>query len=119
MCYSKRYINAVLVEFMASIIRDVGDSLFSILIDKSHDIDSKEQIAIVLYYVHKGQVIKRFVGVKHVIDTTALSLKQAIDNFLFRHGLSISRLRRQGYNRASNMQGEFHGLKTLIMEKKK
>ena len=33
-----------------------------------------------------------------------------------KHGLSISRLHGQGYDGVSNMQGEFNGLKTLIMK---
>ncbi|XP_028081111.1 zinc finger MYM-type protein 1-like [Camellia sinensis] len=47
----------------------------------------------------------------------ALSLKQAMKNLFSRLGLSISRLRGQGYDGASNMQGEFSGLKTLILKK--
>ncbi|XP_028070700.1 zinc finger MYM-type protein 1-like [Camellia sinensis] len=46
----------------------------------------------------------------------ALSLKQAMENLFSRLGLSISRLRGQGYDGASNMQGEFNGLKTLILK---
>jgi hypothetical protein len=34
-------------------------------------------------------------------------------------GLSLSRLRGQDYNGASNMQGQFNGLKTLIMKENK
>ena len=38
-----------------------------------------------------------------------------IDAMFSRHGLSISRLREQGYDGASKMKGEFNGLKTLIL----
>ena len=61
-------------------------------------------------------MIERFIGVEHVANTTALSLKDAIDMLLSRHGLSVSRLRGQGYDGASNMRGEFNGLKTLILK---
>ncbi|XP_028071838.1 uncharacterized protein LOC114274166 [Camellia sinensis] len=37
-------------------------------------------------------------------------------NLFSRLGLSISRLRGQGYDGASNMQGDFNGLKTLILK---
>ncbi|XP_059625345.1 uncharacterized protein LOC132268531 [Cornus florida] len=40
----------------------------------------------------------------------------AIDNVFSTHGLSIFRLRGQGYDGTSNMQGKFNGLKTLILK---
>ena len=36
-------------------------------------------------------------------------------DFFSRHGLSMSNLRGQGYNGASNMQWEFNGLKIIIL----
>ena len=39
-----------------------------------------------------------------------------IDELFCKHGLSISRIRGQGYDGASNMQGEFSGLKSLILK---
>ena len=47
--------------------------------------------------------------------TTASSLKATIEALFSKHGLSISRLRGQGYDGASNMRGEFNGLKALIL----
>ncbi|ESR64798.1 hypothetical protein CICLE_v10010399mg [Citrus x clementina] len=99
-----------------SIQKDIA--LFSILIDESCDASMKEQMAVVLRYVDKnGFVIERFIGLKHLpsLSTTAISLKEALNQLSSKHGLSISRLRAQGYDGASNMQGEFNGLRTLIM----
>ncbi|KAI8560089.1 hypothetical protein RHMOL_Rhmol04G0228200 [Rhododendron molle] len=45
-----------------------------------------------------------------------MSLKKAVDNLFCRLGLSIGRLRGQGYDGASNMQGEINGLKALILK---
>ncbi|KAL5561455.1 hypothetical protein UlMin_031202 [Ulmus minor] len=74
-------------------------------------------MAVVLRYVDKkGQVIERFVGIEHVANTTAPSLKATIDKLFSRNGLSLCRLRGQGYDRASNMQGQFNGLKSLILK---
>ncbi|KAI8555612.1 hypothetical protein RHMOL_Rhmol05G0186000 [Rhododendron molle] len=57
-----------------------------------------------LHYVNmKGIVIERFIGIVHVSSTTPSSLKEAIESLFARHGLSISRVRGQGYDRASNM----------------
>jgi hypothetical protein len=98
------------------IIKDLGDSLFSILIDESHDISIKEQMAVILRYVdNNGHIIERFLGIQHVRDTTASSLKAAIEASFSKHGLSISRLHGQEYDGASNMRGEFNGLKALIL----
>lgn len=86
------------------------------MIDEARDSSVKEQMAVVLRYVNnKGEILERFVGVVHVKDTTALSLKNAIHNFFAKYGLSISQIRGQGYDGASNMRGELNGLKTLIL----
>ncbi|CAN6580347.1 unnamed protein product [Malus baccata var. baccata] len=58
-------------------------------------------------------VVERFVGIKHVPNTTAISLKKAIDQFFSINGLSISRLRGQGYDGASNI-GEADILLNLL-----
>ena len=73
-------------------------------------------MAIVLRYDNNhGAVVERFLEVVHVSATTALSLKSGIDNFFAKHGLSVSNIRGQGYDGASNMRGELNGLKTLIL----
>ncbi|XP_028079852.1 zinc finger MYM-type protein 1-like [Camellia sinensis] len=113
----KDIVNVAAFETINVIIRDLGDALFSILIDEARDISIKEQMAVVIRYVDKkGQVIEHFLGIEHVANTNALSLKQAVENLFSGLGLSISRLRGQGYDGASNMQGEFNGLKTLILK---
>ena len=61
-------------------------------------------------------MIERFLGVQHVSDTTSSSLKLALDGMLQIHGLCMSRLRGQGYNGASNMRGQFHGLQRHVLD---
>ncbi|XP_042464685.1 zinc finger MYM-type protein 1-like [Zingiber officinale] len=74
-------------------------------------------MGVVLRYVNKeGCVIERFLAVVHVPDTSSHSLKMAIDALFVQHGLSLSILRGQGYDGASNMRGEFNGLKSLILQ---
>ena len=63
----------------------------------------------------KGEVLERLLGVQHVVDTTSANLKRSLDAMFVKHDLSMSRLRGQGYDGASNMRGELHGLKTLIL----
>ena len=74
-------------------------------------------MSLVLCHVNKkGIIIKRFLGIVHVTSTTALLLKCAIKCLLCEHNLSLSNLREQGYDGASNMQGDH---KTLILEENK
>ncbi|XP_022868339.1 uncharacterized protein LOC111387937 [Olea europaea var. sylvestris] len=109
----KNIVNARAIKTINVIIKNVGDSLFSILVDESRDVSMKEQMSIVLHYVeNSGHVNKRFLGIGHVTSTTTLSLKAAIDKVFSRYNLSTSRLRRQGYDGASNMQDVF----TMIAE---
>ncbi|KAH7688385.1 Ribonuclease H-like protein [Dioscorea alata] len=112
----KELVRACAQETTRAIIDEIGDNNFSILLDESRDKSIKEQMAVIVRFVNKqGQVIERFLDVEHVVDTSALSLKTALDGLFARCGLSISRLRGQGYDGASNMRGQFNGLKTLIL----
>jgi hypothetical protein len=113
----KEIANAAASETLDAILKDLGDSSFAILVDEFCDIFVKEQqLTIVLWYVDKrGHVIERFLGITHVSNTTAAVLKRTIESVLNKHHLSISRLRWQGYDGASNMWGELNGLKTLIL----
>ncbi|KAK1377581.1 Zinc finger MYM-type protein 1-like protein [Heracleum sosnowskyi] len=96
--------NAAAIETINVIIKDIGDSLFSVLVDESRDISMKEQMAVVVRYVDKrGCVIERFLGLEHVPSTTVIALKAAIDKIVSRYKLSITSLRGQGYDRESNM----------------
>nr|XP_011470518.1 PREDICTED: uncharacterized protein LOC101295762 [Fragaria vesca subsp. vesca] len=113
----KEIVNAAAVETTDAIIRDMDNALFSILVDEARDVSIKEQMAVIFRYVDKrGCVIERFIGIVHVANTTARTLKKAVDELLSKHKLSISSLCGQGFDGASNMSGELNGLKTLILK---
>ena len=113
----KDIVRAIVIKTLNVIVKDLGNAIFSILVDEPRDLSGKEQMVVVLRYVNeKGHVIERFIGIEHVACTIALSLKAAIDGLFSRHGLSMSRLGGQGYDGANNMQGEFNDLKTLILK---
>ncbi|XP_075636721.1 uncharacterized protein LOC142608956 [Castanea sativa] len=77
-------------------------------------------MTLVLRYGNKkGIIIEWILGIVHVASTTTLSIKYAIECLLCKHNLSLSKLRGQGYNGASNMQGDINGLKTLILKENK
>uniref|UniRef100_C6JRQ0 DUF4371 domain-containing protein n=1 Tax=Sorghum bicolor TaxID=4558 RepID=C6JRQ0_SORBI len=84
----------------------VTDRWFAVLVDEARDASIKEEMTMVVRFVNdKGSVIERFLGLQHVSDTTSSSLKEAMVSMLARHGLSIAKVRGQGYDGASNMTG--------------
>ncbi|XP_049407843.1 uncharacterized protein LOC125871294 [Solanum stenotomum] len=116
----KDIVTACKLETIKAIMEDLNGDYFSLLVDESCDISRKEQMAIVLRYVdRKGSVVERFIGIIHVHDTSALCLKEAIVNYLAQHSLSLSFIRGQCYDGASNMQGRLSGLKVLIQQQSK
>ncbi|XP_031256009.1 uncharacterized protein LOC116113999 [Pistacia vera] len=112
----KDIVSAASIETINVIVQDIGDSLFSILIDEALDASMEKHMVVIFRHVDKkGQVIERFVGLEHVTSTCS-SLKIVIDKLFSRLGLSLSRLRGQGYNGTSNMMGKFNLLKSLILK---
>ncbi|CAH9107667.1 unnamed protein product, partial [Cuscuta epithymum] len=77
-------------------------------------------MSVVLRFVNNcGEVIERFLGVVHVSNTSAHTLKNAIDDFFAKYSLSLSKVRGQGYDGASNMSGGINGLKQKNLEENK
>ncbi|XP_019089182.1 PREDICTED: zinc finger MYM-type protein 1-like [Camelina sativa] len=112
----KEIVNCFAEEVVKSIIEEIDYGVFGLLVDESADISHKEQMAVVFRFVDKsGAVKERFIGVVHVKETSSASLKSAIDNLFAKYGLSLKRLRGQGYDGASNMKGEFNGLRALVV----
>ncbi|XP_026401434.1 zinc finger MYM-type protein 1-like isoform X2 [Papaver somniferum] len=113
----KEIVSAAAMETMDVIRADIGDSLFAVMVDESRGVSIREQMAVCIRYVNKeGCIIKRFIGIIHVLETTAISLKNSVDALLSKYGLNIMRLRGQCYDGASNMQGEYNVLKALILK---
>lgn len=113
----KEIIQCCAMETRDQIIEEIGDNHYTILADESSDVSHKEQLALCLRYVdNSGRPCERFLGIVLVDDTTSSSLKEAIESLLIRHGLTMTQIRGQGYDGASNMKGEIKGLKTLVMK---
>ncbi|CAN0920277.1 Zinc finger MYM-type protein 1 [Linum grandiflorum] len=79
----KDIVHALAVETSKLITMDIGDDLFTILADESRDVSVKEQMSVVLRYVNgNGCVMERFLGISHVSDTKAVSLKTQLNQYL-------------------------------------
>ncbi|XP_022856185.1 zinc finger MYM-type protein 1-like [Olea europaea var. sylvestris] len=95
---------------------EVGDGYFCILVDEAQDASKREQMAIILRFVNgQGILTGRYFDIKSVSDTTSSSLKDEIVNVLAQHELEVSKMRGQGYDGASNMQGAWNGLQALFL----
>ncbi|XP_050154705.1 uncharacterized protein LOC126628887 [Malus sylvestris] len=114
----KDLVCACAIETVGAITKDMEGAFFSLLVDGARDCSTKEQMAVVLRYVNKkGEAIEKFLGVQHVSSTTSSSLEDVIERLFATTNLSMSKLRGQGYDGASNMKGELNGLKTKILNK--
>ncbi|CAN1247345.1 Zinc finger MYM-type protein 1 [Linum grandiflorum] len=107
--YTSPDIQKEIVHVLAKMVRrqifeEIGDSKFSIIMDEASDESRKEQMAIVL----------RFVDIKG--DTTSMTLYSSICSTLSFHKFAIQNIRGQGYDGASNMRGEWNGLKALFLK---
>lgn len=113
----KDIVCAAIIETTNIILNDLGCEFFVILIDVSRDVLVKKKMVVVQRCVNvKGCVIECFIGIVHIKNTIALSLKETIEALFSKHRLTISHLLGHGYDGASNIQAEFHGLKALIMK---
>jgi hypothetical protein len=85
-------------EIVQSILKELGDDVFYLLVDESRDVSCKEQMAMVLRYVDKFGIVKeRFIGLVHVTETTSSHLKSSTDSLPTKFKLSLKQCRGQGY----------------------
>ncbi|XP_019160893.1 PREDICTED: zinc finger MYM-type protein 1-like [Ipomoea nil] len=113
----KQILQVLATKVKSDIREEIGDAKFCIIVDEARDESKKEQMSIVLRFVNKdGFIQERFFGVVHVKDTIASTLKESIFSILSHHNLDVQNIRGQGYDGASNMRGEWNGLKALILD---
>ncbi|CAN0917609.1 Zinc finger MYM-type protein 1 [Linum grandiflorum] len=73
-------------------------------------------MSIILRFVNsRGILTERFFALKSVSETSADTLKQVISGVLSKYNLQIDKIRGQGYDGASNMSGQFNGLRALFL----
>lgn len=91
---------------------------FSVLADETTDAGHSEQMSISVRYVdfESKSVREDFIRFVKVADLTGETLGRTIASTLQKSGLSLSNLRGQGYDGASNMSGNFKGSQAYISE---
>jgi len=120
--YTSAEIQNEMIETLAEFIRkaivsDVGDSVWSVLVDECEDISHHEQMGVGIRYTDKKGVTKEvFIGVVCVPNTKAKTLLEKLVGFCEKFGLDMRNLRGQGYDGASNMSGHMGGLQALIKQ---
>ncbi|CAM8911182.1 unnamed protein product [Rhodiola kirilowii] len=112
----KEILDIIATKIRNKIRQEIGDAKFCILVDESLDVSHKEQMAIILRFVDEdGFLQERYFEIVSVEDTTSANLKKHICEVLSTNKLQVQNIRGQGYDGASNMRGQFHGLKTLFL----
>lgn len=89
---------------------------YTIIADETKDISKKEQLSIVLRYVHDGVVHERFIEYVHATELNAASLTDNILRIISQVQLSIDRCVSQCYDGASVMSGSCSGVSARIKE---
>ncbi|TYH19738.1 hypothetical protein ES288_A05G376200v1, partial [Gossypium darwinii] len=102
-----RKVNILLTLFKKEILH--------ILANKARDECKREQIAIILRYVDEKGFIKENFFDLYMRKYVLFFLKEEICVVLSWHCLDFQNIRGQGYDGASNMQGEWNGLQALFL----
>ena len=90
---------------------------FSIMADESTDVATKEQMALCVRHVDENAtVFEDSIGFAEMEKVDAEAISTAIVTAIRDVGLSMDKLRGQGYDGAIVMSGEVSGVKTRIQQ---
>ena len=89
---------------------------YSIIADEVTDASNKEELSLVIRYVHEGQIREVFVDFVEVERITGRVLGEAILKWLRDHNIPPADMRGQCYDGASNMAGTRSGVKAVVQE---
>ena len=114
---------------MSYIVRVAGDKIrtdileevkrakfYSIIADEVTDASNKEELSLVIRYVHEGQIREVFVDFVEVERITGRVLGEAILKWLRDHNIPPADMRGQCYDGASSMAGARSGVKAVVQE---
>lgn len=90
---------------------------FSISLDETSDVSRTEQVSVCLRIVSNNlTAAEYFIGFYSTSDTKAVTLFDLVSEIFNKHKLSLSKLRGQCYDGASNVSGKISGLQMRIRE---
>jgi Domain of unknown function (DUF4371) len=99
-------IKSILPSVTAGSMTELNMAFFSIIVDETTDVSTKEQVSICLRWVSEDLMpCEDFVGLYETSSTTGETLTDVICDVLTRFGLPMARLRGQCYDGESNMSG--------------
>ena len=78
---------------------------FALLADESSDVANREQFAVIVRFVWKGNVREEYLGLIHLDRGDAESLMKAIESFLIAKGVNIQRAIFVGFDGCNTMSG--------------
>ena len=91
---------------------------WSLIVDTTPDITSKEQLSICIRIVSKdGNVSEHILECEEAERTTASALFEVIVKVFESKGISCQKIVAQTYDGASNMNGRYKGLQAIVKEK--
>lgn len=97
---------------------------FALILDCTPDLSRKEQLSIILRYVHEKsdktvEICESFVDFVEITDTTGKGMSETVFKALENYGLDIQNCRGQGYDNGANMKGKHSGLQKRIIDQNK
>lgn len=120
--YTSKTIQNELVHVIGSrirsdILREIEQANFyTVIADEVRDVSNKEQLSIAIRYVFNGTVHESFMDFVEVERITGEVLASTILHCVQAWGLSLSNMRGQCYDGASNMSGVVSGCSSLVQQ---
>ncbi len=118
-CAQNEMIEMFSHHILRKIVSDIQlNEFYAVTVDGTKDISGKEQESFCLRHVDSDLYVHEdFIGLYEVPSTTGDVLARTLFDVLARCGLSISNMRGQTYDGASNMSGCYSGCKARVQER--
>lgn len=114
--------NDMLTIFSHTIVRSIARDIrshgpFAVIVDGTQDASRKEQMSVCIRHVDDDfNPYEEFVGMYEPPDTKGNTTAVCVKDVLIRLDLSMTNLRGQTYDGASNMSGEYNGCQAIIAQ---